>query len=198
MPRIYMIRHGKAAAGWDADADPGLDDLGRKQAEAAADDIEKRVGAPLPVLSSPLRRCRETAEPLSGRWGLQPVIEPRVAEVPSPVEDLRARGEWLRSIMAGTWADAVAAGDGKHTAYDSKLLAWRQSVVDALLELENDTVIFSHFIAINTPFGETKRVQVKVEMQGSVISPIKASISIDSVGKQCIETGENLYNTKIL
>lgn len=153
MPRIYMIRHGKAAAGWDADADPGLDDLGRKQAEAAADDIEKRVGAPLPVLSSPLRRCRETAEPLSGRWGLQPVIEPRVAEVPSPVEDLRARGEWLRSIMAGTWADAVAAGDGKHTAYDSKLLAWRQSVVDALLELENDTVIFSHFIAINVALG---------------------------------------------
>lgn len=153
MPRIYMIRHGKAAAGWDADADPGLDDLGRKQAEAAADDIEKRVGAPLPVLSSPLRRCRETAEPLSGRWGLQPVIEPRVAEVPSPVEDLRARAEWLRSIMAGTWADAVAAGDGKHTAYDSKLLAWRQSVVDALLELENDTVIFSHFIAINVALG---------------------------------------------
>lgn len=153
MPRIYMIRHGKAAAGWDADADPGLDDLGRKQAEAAADNIEKRVGAPLPVLSSPLRRCRETAEPLSGRWGLQPVIEPRVAEVPSPVEDLRARGEWLRSIMAGTWADAVAAGDGKHTAYDSKLLAWRQSVVDALLELENDTVIFSHFIAINVALG---------------------------------------------
>ena len=153
MPRIYMIRHGKAAAGWDADADPGLDDLGRTQAEAAADDIEKRVGAPLPVLSSPLRRCRETAEPLSGRWGLQPVIEPRVAEVPSPVEDLRARGEWLRSIMAGTWADAVAAGDGKHTAYDSKLLAWRQSVVDALLELENDTVIFSHFIAINVALG---------------------------------------------
>ncbi|WP_420561552.1 histidine phosphatase family protein [Tepidicaulis sp.] len=153
MPRIYMIRHGKAAAGWDADADPGLDDLGRKQAEAAADDIEKRVGAPLPVLSSPLRRCRETAAPLSGRWGLQPVIEPRVAEVPSPVEDLRARGEWLRSIMAGTWADAVAAGDGKHTAYDSKLLAWRQSVVDALLELENDTVIFSHFIAINVALG---------------------------------------------
>ncbi|GAK44586.1 phosphoglycerate mutase [Tepidicaulis marinus] len=153
MPRIYMIRHGKAAAGWDADADPGLDDLGRTQAEAAADEIEKRIDAPLPVLSSPLRRCRETAEPLSGRWGLQPQIEPRVAEVPSPVEDLRARGEWLRSIMAGTWADAVAAGDGKHTAYDSKLLAWRQSVVDALLELESDTVIFSHFIAINVALG---------------------------------------------
>ena len=153
MPRIYMIRHGKAAAGWDADADPGLDDLGRTQAEAAADEIEKRIDAPLPVLSSPLRRCRETAEPLSGHWGLQPQIEPRVAEVPSPVEDLRARGEWLRSIMAGTWADAVAAGDGKHTAYDSKLLAWRQSVVDALLELESDTVIFSHFIAINVALG---------------------------------------------
>ena len=34
--RIYMIRHGKAAAGWDGDADPGLDDVGRAQAENVA------------------------------------------------------------------------------------------------------------------------------------------------------------------
>ena len=36
MTRIYMIRHGKAAAGWDGDADPGLNELGRTQAEAVA------------------------------------------------------------------------------------------------------------------------------------------------------------------
>ena len=36
MTRIYMIRHGKAAAGWDGNADPGLNELGRAQAEAAS------------------------------------------------------------------------------------------------------------------------------------------------------------------
>ena len=54
MPLIYMIRHGRAAAGWDADMDPGLDDLGRSQSEAVARDIEKRSGVKLPLVSSPL------------------------------------------------------------------------------------------------------------------------------------------------
>ena len=30
MTRVYMVRHGRAAAGWNVDPDPGLDDLGRR------------------------------------------------------------------------------------------------------------------------------------------------------------------------
>ncbi|MGK2739920.1 histidine phosphatase family protein [Tepidicaulis sp. LMO-SS28] len=153
MARIYMIRHGKAAAGWDSDPDPGLDDLGRTQSEAAAQDIMQREQIALPILSSPLRRCRETAAPLAAAWKFEPVIETRVAEVPSPTDDLEERGRWLRGVMAGTWAEAVPSSGGAHTAYDTKLLTWRQSVVDALLELKEDTVIFSHFIAINVAVG---------------------------------------------
>ncbi|WP_308238201.1 histidine phosphatase family protein [Phenylobacterium sp. J367] len=38
MPRLYLIRHGKPASTWGgADDDPGLDDAGRAQAEAARD-----------------------------------------------------------------------------------------------------------------------------------------------------------------
>ena len=32
MARLYLIRHGRAAAGWDTAMDPPLDDLGREQA----------------------------------------------------------------------------------------------------------------------------------------------------------------------
>ena len=28
MTRVYLVRHGRAAAGWDTDPDPGLDALG--------------------------------------------------------------------------------------------------------------------------------------------------------------------------
>lgn len=151
MPTIYMIRHGEAAAGWDADTDPGLSGKGHAQAEAVAREIESRVGRRLPILSSPLRRCRETAMPLSALWDCEPVIETRIAEIPSPIEELEARGAWLRRIMAGTWTEALAPeniGDGK-----VDLPAWRQSVVDALTSLPGDTVIFSHFIAINVAAG---------------------------------------------
>ena len=47
MGKIYMIRHGKAAAGWDGDADPGLDATGHVQAEAVAQDLETRLSAPV-------------------------------------------------------------------------------------------------------------------------------------------------------
>ncbi|MEQ8282556.1 MAG: histidine phosphatase family protein [Parvibaculum sp.] len=151
MPRIYMIRHGEAAAGWDADTDPGLSDKGRAQSEAVAREIEARVGRKLPLLSSPLRRCRETSEPLAASWAAAPAIEPRVAEIPSPIADVAERGPWLRRLMAGTWAEALTPENTGHGKVD--LAAWRQSVVDALTERKEDTVIFSHFIAINVAAG---------------------------------------------
>ncbi|MBX3491149.1 histidine phosphatase family protein [Parvibaculum sp.] len=151
MPLIYMIRHGEAAAGWDADADPGLSDKGRAQSEAVAREIETRVGRRLPILSSPLRRCRETSEPLAASWAAAPAIEPRVAEIPSPIEDVADRGPWLRRLMAGTWEAAALPENTANGKLD--LLAWRRAVVDALTERTEDTVIFSHFIAINVAAG---------------------------------------------
>ena len=53
--------------------------------------------------------------------------------------------------------------------------------------------------AINIPFGQISRKTAnEIEMQGSVLGPIKASIQIDKVGKQCIEENENLYRYKKL
>ena len=46
MTCIYMIRHGKAAAGWDGDADPGLNELGQTQAEAVAAKIQSLLAKP--------------------------------------------------------------------------------------------------------------------------------------------------------
>ena len=82
MPTIYMIRHGEAAAGWDADTDPGLSDRGRAQSEAVAREIEARVGRKLPLLSSPLRRCRETSEPLAASWAAAPPSSPASPKSP--------------------------------------------------------------------------------------------------------------------
>ena len=66
MARLYIIRHGKPASTWGgADDDPGLDETGRAQAEAARDWLLALPPGHRPkrVASSPLRRCRETAEP---------------------------------------------------------------------------------------------------------------------------------------
>ncbi len=152
MARIYMIRHGKAAAGWAADPDPGLDAEGREQADAVARILGPRLSeadGPLPVLTSPLKRCRETSMPLAKLWSLVPAVEPLVSEIPSPTKDLEARGEWLRRIMPGTWADI----QNDATSGNVDFTGWRDALVARLHEIGEDTVIFSHFIAINAAVG---------------------------------------------
>jgi broad specificity phosphatase PhoE len=137
---LYLARHGRAAAGYGEDEDPGLDDLGRAQAHQLALALEAR--GPLPMLVSPLRRTVETAEPLARRWGIDPAIEDRVAEIPSPASDLADRAHWLKQAMAGTWAELPEAQQ-----------AWRAELLRFLLDLEEDTVVVTHFIAINAALG---------------------------------------------
>lgn len=143
MSRLYLVRHGKAAAGWGDDVDPGLDDVGHAQAEAMADALAPL--GPLPVVVSPLRRTRETAAALERRWNAEARIEPAVGEIESPTADLTEREAWLRALMQGSWGDAP------------DLDPWRRGVVDALLALDEDTVVVSHFVAINVAVGHATK-----------------------------------------
>lgn len=139
--RIYLVRHGRAAAGWNTDPDPGLDDLGRDQAERMAEQLAPL--GPLDLVSSPLQRCQQTAAALGARWHVPAVIEPRVAEIPSPIGvPMDERVEWLRVAMAGTWSEL---GE-RYTLY-------RDTVGAYLRSLSADTVIASHFVAINAAIG---------------------------------------------
>jgi broad specificity phosphatase PhoE len=140
MPTLYLIRHGRAAAGFHEDHDPGLDELGHAQAQAAADALSSLT--PMPIISSPLRRCRETSAPLCGLWQTEATINKGVAEIPSPTEDLSARSAWLGKIMPGNWGDT-----------EDWVQQWRNEVVTTLTGMREDTVIFSHFIAINVAVG---------------------------------------------
>ncbi len=153
MNKIYMIRHGEAAAAWGADADPDLSERGRTQSEAIAQVVMDILPRPVPVFSSPLLRCRSTALPLTQAWGTQAHIEPRVAEIPSPTSDLAARAVWLRRVMAGSWADFYA--DSETAAHTATYKAWQAGVATALHEMasSSDVVVFSHFIALNVAYG---------------------------------------------
>jgi broad specificity phosphatase PhoE len=140
VPRITLVRHGKAAAGWE-DADPPLDDVGRAQAEAMA----AAIGGPArPLHSSPLLRARETAAALERLWSVTAVTEPRIGEVGAPGDfDVASRTSWLRGFLSGTYADAGAAYQ-----------AWRDDVLDTLRALPDGAVVVSHFVAINVAFGK--------------------------------------------
>ena len=158
--RLYLVRHGQAAAGFAVARDPGLDVVGRQQAEAMAAAMAPR--GPLALVVSPMRRTRETAAALEQVWSTTGRIEPRVAEVITPDHDSvdppadppvdppveppgdppGDRGVWIRRLMQSTWSAEPAA-----------LQAWRADVLAALGELTRDCVVVSHFVAINVAVG---------------------------------------------
>ena len=152
MATIYLVRHGKAAAGFDSHLDPGLDELGRSQARATAEALGPL--GPLQIVSSPLARARETAAPLVERWGVTPVIESRVAEIPSPSEDLSERARWLRGIMTDRWSNL-----------DPWLRDWRQAMIDYVSNCAEDCVVFCHFIAINVIVGAATGVDEMISFR---------------------------------
>jgi broad specificity phosphatase PhoE len=144
MATIRLVRHGRATGGWDADVEPGLDELGAAQAAALVGRLEP-LAAPRPprLVTSPMRRCRETAAPLAAHWGVAAEVEPLVTEIPSPDgHDLGDRVPWLRRAMAGTWS-----------ALGPRYTAYRDSVAAYVAALAEDTVITSHFVAINAVIG---------------------------------------------
>lgn len=143
MSRLYLIRHGKPAAVWgEADEDPGLDETGKAQAEAARDYLMSLPEADRPrrVVSSPLRRCRETAMPTAEALGVDLEIDTAVGEIPTPAGlDAAERPAWLRAVFQGKWKDVQG---------DLNYEVWRSDMVQSL-EARGGTAVFSHYVAIN-------------------------------------------------
>jgi len=142
--RIYLIRHGEAAASWDSAVDPGLSAAGHAQAGA----LLPHFSGPVPnqattrLISSPLLRAQQTAAPLAAHWAREVAIEDGVRELPSAGVPLDARRAWLSEVMAARWP-----------AVDALLHAWRERAWQALLACREDTLFFTHFMVINALAG---------------------------------------------
>jgi broad specificity phosphatase PhoE len=138
--RLYLVRHGRAAATFGEAVDPGLDPTGAEQAEWMARKLYPL--GPLELVSSPMRRTRETAAPLERLWKRAARIESAVSEIPSPAMTLEERHHWLRGVMARRWSEL-----------DAELRAWRDRVIETVRAMRPPAVVVSHFIAINVAVG---------------------------------------------
>ncbi len=107
MTRILLVRHGQST--WNADgrwqgrADPPLSELGRRQAEVAAETIATMdIGA---IWASPLVRAHETATVMGKRLDLSVQFDPRLQE--------RDAGEWTgktRTEIEAGWPGFLDSG----------------------------------------------------------------------------------------
>lgn len=137
---IYLVRHAEPASTWgETPDDPGLSETGLFQAAKAAETLVQ-LGARRCV-SSPMRRCRETAAAFERAAATHSRIDPAVSEIATPAE-ATDRVAWLRGMLSGNWADAGASYQ-----------AWRHAILDALLSCDRSTAVFTHFVAINAVVG---------------------------------------------
>ena len=103
------------------------------EAQAAAELLHPLLSsaAPVRLLSSPLLRARETAEPLAAAMGLMPEIDGRFREISAPVP-LAQRQDWLRAFMRQRWDQQ-----------GPDILAWRERIVTAVDALPANTVDYA-------------------------------------------------------
>ncbi|MBT2493376.1 bifunctional RNase H/acid phosphatase [Streptomyces sp. ISL-96] len=110
---FVLLRHGETALtpekrfSGSGGSDPELSALGRRQAEAVATSLAAR-GTVQEIVSSPLRRCRETADVVAARLGLDVRIE-----------------EGLRETDFGAW-EGLTFGEVRER-YPADLDAWLAS-----------------------------------------------------------------------
>ncbi|MFC9993487.1 histidine phosphatase family protein [Nocardia sp. NPDC127526] len=116
---LLLLRHGETALTPDkrlsgsGGSDPALSETGRRQAEAVADLLASPVrraehGPVRAVVSSPLRRCRETAAAAARRLGLEVLFD-----------------EGLREADFGAWEGLTFAEVRER--YPDELAAWLAS-----------------------------------------------------------------------
>ncbi len=178
---IYFVRHGEAAAGWGEHPDPGLSDNGWIQAEAVA---KRLIALDISTaLTSPMTRCQETASAYADLSGKALTVEPTVTEIPTPagIEDRRT---WLRNLMAGDWEQTP-----------DQVKAWHRDLLETVENLPDNTVVFSHFIAINAIVGHLSGAS-----SVTVFRPNYCSITVlerSESGLSIVERGESL-ETRVL
>ena len=190
MTTLYLVRHARPSSGYGDSEDPGLDDVGREQAARAAAEL-KALPSRLPVYTSPLRRCRETALPLAEAWGVQPIVLPEIGEVPSPPLSLKERQEWLRKGMGSDWASLQASAPPGSPDY----AGWRSALISAIKAMAGDAVIFSHFIAINVVVGAAKGSEQVLSFRPDHASVTKVEVGTDGIaiaalGREVAPAGE--------
>jgi broad specificity phosphatase PhoE len=172
-----MVRHGQASAAWHESPDPGLSELGQQQAATAAQQLNHLNN--ISIISSPLLRCQETAQPFATAKNTPISIHAEVSEIPTPSNiAFDQRGPWLQQAMAGTWQEL-----------GQQFVDYKNDIGNFVKNLQHDTVIFSHFIAINVVIGEAlsdDRLVVKSLDNCSVTTVVvhEGTFTIEEMGRE--------------
>ena len=189
MIKIYLVRHGEASEGWTSQ-DPPLSELGKSQAKSLVTFVDSIFDENsinnINAISSPLNRCKETASLALEKQYLEIAINDNFRELPSPTIDLEKRVDWLRRILPLTWSELLKDKETMESGVN--FTQWRENIMSNIYSLKKDTIIFTHFVVINSVIGEILKSDKIINFQPSncsitEISKINHKLKIVKLGK---------------
>lgn len=175
---LYVVRHGRTEANASGlllgRADPSLDEVGRAQAD--------RIAAVLPsrprVVSSPLRRCVETAEAI--RSDVE--TDERLVELDYGELDLRPLSEVPAEVWARWRADADFRPPGGETL--TELGARVSAVLEELSAdaSEGDVVVVTHVSPVKAALSWALGVGAEISWRSFVAQASITRIAVTERG----------------
>lgn len=131
MTLLYLIRHARstwnAEGRWQGHADPPLDEVGLKQAEALAEHLRGETFAA--VYSSPLVRARQTAEYIARAQSLSVVLDDRLKERDvgawSGLTEAEVKARFPEHFKPDWWVSGPPGGEGQSALNARTLAAFR-------------------------------------------------------------------------
>ena len=168
MVKIYLVRHGEATEGWTSQ-DPPLRELGKSQAQSLVTFVSSTFDESsinnINFISSPLNRCKETASLALEKMYSEIVINNNFRELPSPTVGLEKRVNWLRRVLPLTWSELLKDKETKDSGVN--FIQWKKNIMNNIYSLNKDTIIFTHFVVINSIIGEILKSDKIVNFQPS-------------------------------
>jgi broad specificity phosphatase PhoE len=177
MTRVVLVRHGETdwnrEGRWQGHADPGLNQVGWRQADAAAARLAREYpGAPL--VTSDLRRAAETASRVAAALDVSPALDARLREV-----DV---GDW-----SGLTRDQVRERD------EDGYLAWEQGRNTGYPGGETFAQLADRATAAMTDLFEQHSggAVIAVCHGGTIRAMVASALSIGDAGRRLLATGAN-------
>jgi len=135
---IILVRHGEASEGWPVHPDPGLSELGRRQAAKTGDSLIEQIPS-YQLISSPKKRAVETMEIMSKKEKGAFQLDSNFIEIPSADIQLNEKRDWLIRIFT------TPIHELPETVQE-----WRNNLIAWLREAEGNFIVTTHFMVINT------------------------------------------------
>ena len=194
MVKIYLVRHGEAAEGWTSQ-DPPLSELGKSQAQSlvgfVSSIIDENSINNIDFISSPLNRCKETASLALEKIYSEILINDNFRELPSPTLDLKKRVNWLRRILPLTWSELLKDKETKDSGVN--FIQWKKNIMNNIYSINKNTIIFTHFVVINSIIGEILKSDKIVNFQPSNCSITEIRKINDRL--EIVKLGKSLEST---